>query len=203
MKRILIFGVIVLTSCTSRHKKFEKMADIIKQRFMASMPDIYKIDTLFLTVDTITPKKVLEINAAELELALIDMRITGKIPQLVDGYYPRDTIPFLNYITDTLYIAEQLQYEYERYLKKSRNADSTTFLYFHANPFIYYNTKNMDRHYAQDEVLFDKSFNIVSPETVILKFKNDYSYNLEEQPYLPISDSVRAAFPENGILIYY
>lgn len=183
--------------CKTRQDKFKPMADLIKQRFMTMMPDIYKIDTLFLFVDTITPKKLLLMNADEQKMALEVMRITGAPPTFsqVDSTISPDY--------DTFFIAKNLEYTYDSLISLAKKTDSSTLLYYNAHPFIYYKTKNMEQHQTEDELLFDKGFNLIPMNSVINKNPVDYTLTLKEQPYTPIQDSIRNKLIKSGMLVYF
>ena len=174
---VLIFAF--TSSCKSQTSTFQPIADRIKQYFLENVPGIKSVDTIYVLIDTITPRLKCIIQSAEY-------------------YYASTEAKKLNSADSTIFKAKG-----DSIIDLSDNLDNTTFLYYRARSLISYTKNNSEKGMAEKWLYFDKNFKLTPKYSFIEKVAKTDNENLSLETYTPLSQQDYKNFEESGVLTYY
>lgn len=179
MKYLILFTIFLTgASCKSEKKKFQPLADNMKQHFLEIIPDIKSVDTMYILVDTVTSRLKGVIQSAEYLRASTEAKNSGNPDRSV----------FETKSMSTLY--------------ESESFDDKTFLYYRARPLVVFHTNNSKMGMAEKWLYFDKYFRIVDQYSFIERASQNND-NLSLREYAPLSPDDYKNIKESGILTYY
>ena len=153
-KGLLIIALFAaIAGCKSNHDKLQPIADVVKKYYMAELPQISSIDTIYMFVDTITPSGINILQAGEYLEAKFNLEYNESYLSNID------TILFDFPTKESL--SEYDEKKADEYFALAKKADSTTFLYYQVSPMVIYKKQNLEREMARNTLYFDKNFNLV------------------------------------------
>jgi hypothetical protein len=183
MKICLFFVLLSLTilevSCQGNKEKFKPMVENIKKTVMAEVPDIKKIDTVYLLIKVMTPQEKLVIQGVEYMWASTEAK-RNKNPD--SSYY---------------------EYTGQRLITQAGKLDSTTFLYYIAASKVIFTYNNLQKGMIEKRMYFDKDLNVVPKYSIFQKIAKTDNLKTEPEPYVPFTPEDYAHFEKIRILKYY
>lgn len=174
---VLIF--VFTSSCKSQTSTFQPMADGIKQYFLENVPNIKSVDTVYVLIDTITPRLKCIVQSAEYYWASTEAKTINSADSSI------------------------LKAKGDSVIDLSDKLDNTTFLYYRARPLIIYTKSNLEKGMAEKWLYFDKSFKLTPKYSFINKIAKTDNESLSLETYTPLSQQDYKNFEESGVLIYY
>lgn len=183
MKICLFFVLLSLTivevSCQGNREKFKPMVENIKKTVMAEVPDIKKIDTVYLLIKVMTPQEKLVIQGVEYIWASTEAK-RNKNPD--SSYY---------------------EYTGQRLITQAGKLDSTTFLYYIAASKVIFTYNNLQKGMIEKRMYFDKDLNVVPKYSIFQKIAKTDNLKTEPEPYVPFAPEDYVHFEKIRILKYY
>ena len=176
---VLLSLSMVEVSCKGNKEKFKPMAENIKKNVMAEVPDLKKIDTVYLLIKIMTPQEKLVIQGAEYLWASTEAK-RSKNPD--SSYY---------------------EYTGHRLITQAGKLDSTTFLYYIAASMVIFTYKNLQKGMIDKRMYFDKDLNVVPKYSIFQKIAKTDNLKTEPKPYVSFAPEDYAHFKKIKILKYY
>ncbi len=121
-----------LLGCHVNRDKFKPMADAIKKEYMAQIPNIKSVDTIYLMIKAITPRGKNIIQSAEYRWAWTQAK--------------REHNPDSSFYEN----------KSNEIIDRTDAFDSTTFLCYAARPMAIFTMNNMKKGIAESGMYFDK-----------------------------------------------
>jgi len=181
MKIIICISLIcvISLSCKSQKETFQPIADNIKWYFLNNVPEIKKVDTIFVIIDTLTPSKAIMTQSAEYLWAWTEAKKNGN----------KDSSYFKNKSDSLVDLAKEL--------------DNSKFLFFRARSMVIYETKDSIKTIGEKWLYFNEHFYLTPKYSFIKKVAQTDNEKLVIRKYQPVSSEDYKNYQNDGIFIYY
>ena len=199
MRIILLTSLVILiSSCyNDRKKKLQPIADVVKKHYMSKLSDVDRIDTLYLTIDSITEKKQTEMLANEYLIKGMEIQLTKK-PFLLNYKILISPSPY-----DSEPVSPYFKAIYDSLIFASESLDSTTLKYYRVSPYVLFRQKNMHMAYAGGtQLFFDKEFHLISKKSILEFVSEDSDFPIIDD-YKPFTSKGIENMKNNGTLKYF
>jgi hypothetical protein len=179
MRYIILFLLIItLWGCKNKEKTFQPMADSIKQYFLKEIPGIKSVDTMYILIDTITPRKKSIIQSAAYRWAWTEAKKNNS----------PDSTSFKN-ISDSI-------------IDNTAKLSDKIFLYYRVRPLIIFTDSNSGKKMAEKWFYFDKEFMPVQENTFVIKVAKTDNDKLVIEDYKPLTPAENKGLTSIGMLKY-
>jgi hypothetical protein len=150
---------LLITSCHPNHQRFQPAANAIKQHCLKQIPDIKRVDTIYLMIQTITPQGKNIMQSAEYRWAWTEAKRRGN--------------PDSNFLRDK---SDEFLFQTDRF-------DSTRILYYHARYLVIYTKTNLQKSMAEEGTYFNKDLELVPKYSIIQKIALTDPEEMTMRPY--------------------
>lgn len=176
---LVLLAVMLFSSCKSRNETFQPMADYITKYFAENIPDAKSLDTLYVLVDTVTPRLKRIIQSVEYHWASTEAKKVGSADS--------------SFLENNSY----------RVLDLIDNVDSTTFLFFRARSLVIYTKNTKEKAIAEKWLYFDNDFQPISKYSFVQKIAKFDRDKLLLENYVPFTPKVVEYYKAIGYLEYH
>lgn len=181
MKRIFRILLVLVCSlgCKAQQNDFQQMASQVKSYFMKNVPDIKRIDSIYMLVDTVTPQLRWIMQSVEYGYAATMAKKSGSSQ------------------SDVFDFQEDSVFSY------SIGADDASFLYFRVRPLVFYTKRDNAAGMGEKWFFFDRSFNTVEKYSFVTRISDWDNNELRIEDYAPLTSAEHSGMIALGVLIYY
>ena len=181
MKQILFYLLVALSvlSCKSQKQTFQPMADSIKAYFSNNIPEVKFVDTIYLMIDTVTPRLKTIFQSAEYDYAAT---MAGRMNN-PDSTLLKDTANWL--------------------ASQEQTVNNSQFLFYRAMPLVIYTKNNNQKGMAEKWLFFDKNFKLIPKYSFIQKVSEFDNNDLRLEELINFTNEEQVDFERKGILKYY
>ena len=181
MKHILFYLIVAFSviSCKSQKQTFQPMADSIQNYFYRNIPEAKSVDTIYLMIDTITPRLITIFQSSEYDYAAT---MAGRMNN-PDSALLKDTANWISSQVDT--------------------KNNSKFLYYRAMPLVVYTKNNNQKGMAEKWLFFDKDFRLIPKYSFVRKVSEFDNNDLRLEELINFTKEEQQDFERKGIFKYY